>query len=94
MASKIEKPAQVKLTSVATGAKRAAKAAVVPAPKISIVSDADTPAADKAPVVKLKTLVDAVVTKSGAKKKDAKEIVDATLAEIQASEEKLKQHHV
>ena len=87
MANKIEKPAQVKLSSVTTGGKRAVvKAAAVPAPKISIVtSDAETPPADTAHVVKLKTLVDAVVIKSGAKKKDAKDIIDATLAEIAAA---------
>lgn len=42
-------------------------------------------ARDKAEVLKLKELLAAVVTKTGAKKKDAKDIVEAALAEITAA---------
>jgi nucleoid DNA-binding protein len=43
-----------------------------------------TPVASKADSYKIKELMTAVVTKTGAKKKDAKEIVEAALAEIAA----------
>lgn len=96
MPSNSEKP-QVKLATVSKAVpKTAAKptkttAAKTAAPKISIVTSNDddfgpvTPAADKVETLKLKQLLTAVVDKTSAKKKDAKEIVDATLAEISAA---------
>lgn len=67
---------------------KATTATKVSAPKISIVTSNDedfgpvAADADKVESVKLKQLLAAVVEKTSAKKKDAKEIVDATLAEI------------
>lgn len=91
MPSNPEKP-QVKLATVSKSAtKTVAKPAkaTAPAPKISIVTSNDEDfgpsAADKVEILKLKQLLAAVVEKTSAKKKDAKEIVDATLAEIAAA---------
>jgi hypothetical protein len=97
MPNNSEKP-QVKLATVSKSAPKTARpakatsapaAAKVSAPKISIVASNDEdfgPAvADKVESLKLKQLLAAVVDKTSAKKKDAKEIVDATLAEIAAA---------
>ncbi len=91
MPSNPEKP-QVKLATVSkSAAKSVAKPAkaAAPAPKISIVTSNDEDfgpsAAEKVEILKLKQLLAAVVEKTSAKKKDAKEIVDATLAEIAAA---------
>jgi hypothetical protein len=93
MPSNSENP-QVKLATVAkSAAKPGAKPTktVSAAPKISIVSASEdnfgpvAPTTDKAEILKLKQLLAAVVEKTSAKKKDAKEIVDATLAEIAAA---------
>lgn len=91
MPSNTEKP-QVKLATVSKTAPKAAPKpakATTAAPKISIVTSNDEDfgpiAADKAETLKLKQLLTAVVEKTSAKKKDAKEIVDATLAEIAAA---------
>ena len=57
-------------------------------PQIAIVSESDEKAnraAPKADALKMKELLTAVVTKTGAKKKDAKDVVDAALAEIAAA---------
>jgi hypothetical protein len=57
-------------------------------PQIAIVADAathDSDAAPKGDPLKMKELLAAVVTKTGAKKKDAKDVVDAVLAEIAAA---------
>lgn len=97
MPNNSEKP-QVKLATVSKSAPKTAKAATAPkpttkvsAPKISIVTsnDADVapvaPTADKVESLKLKQLLAAVVGKTSAKKKDAKEVVEATLSEIAAA---------
>ena len=91
MANNSEKP-QVKLATVSKSVpKTAAKPAksTAAAPKISIVTSNDEDVSpvesDKVEVVKLKQLLAAVVDKTSAKKKDAKEIVDAALAEIAAA---------
>ena len=80
---------------LATVSKSVPKTAAKPAkstaaaPKISIVTSNDEDVSpvesDKVEVVKLKQLLAAVVDKTSAKKKDAKEIVDAALAEIAAA---------
>ncbi len=89
MPSNSEKP-QVKLATVSKSAPKVAKntKTTAAAPKISIVTTSEddfgpaAPEADKVESLKLKQLLAAVVDKTSAKKKDAKEIVDATLAEI------------
>jgi hypothetical protein len=63
-------------------------APAVKAPLMAVVADADDMDDGPAPKgdgVKMKELLAAVVEKTGAKKKDAKEIVDAALAEIAAA---------
>lgn len=60
----------------------------VKAPLIAVVSevdDMDDGPAPKGDGVKMKELLTAVVAKTGAKKKDAKDVVDAVLAEIAAA---------
>lgn len=94
MPSNSEKP-QVKLAAVSKSAPKTAakpaKSAVAQnaAPKISIVTSAAEdfapPTPDKVESLKLKQLLAAVVDKTSAKKKDAKEIVEASLAEIAAA---------
>ncbi len=61
---------------------------VAKAPLMAVVSDADDMddgPAPKGDAVKMKELLAAVVEKTGAKKKDAKDVVDAALAEIAAA---------
>lgn len=83
MANNTEKP-QVKLATVSKSAPKQAKPAA--APTISIVTsngeDFGPVETDKVESLKLKQLLTAVVDKTSAKKKDAKDIVEATLAEI------------
>lgn len=61
---------------------------VAKAPLMAVVSDTDDMddgPAPKGDAVKMKELLAAVVEKTGAKKKDAKDVVDAALAEIAAA---------
>jgi len=96
--SKSTKTAKPALAAVPKADVPAAMPASVPAPEqagpavkaplIAVVSDADDMDDGPAPKgdgVKMKELLTAVVDKTGAKKKDAKEIVDAVLAEIAAA---------
>ncbi len=64
----------------------------IPAPKVVGVlvpqaaePDSSAPEAAKAEALKLKALVDRVVQATGAKKKDARELVEATLNEVSAA---------
>jgi hypothetical protein len=92
MPSNSEKP-PVKLAAVPkSSAKTASKPATSmvrekSAPKIAVVADDDfgSETADKVEILKLKQLLSAVVDKTSAKKKDAKEIVEAVLVEIAAA---------
>lgn len=96
MPSNSEKP-QVTLATVSKSAPKAATkptkttAAKTAAPKISIVTSSEDdigPMAapdDKVESLRLKQLLAAVVDKTSVKKKDAKEVVEATLAEIAAA---------
>lgn len=92
MPSNSEKP-PVKLAAVPkSSAKPTAKPAAAVAreksvPKIAVVADDFGPetVADKVESLKLKQLLSAVVDKTSAKKKDAKEIVEAVLVEIAAA---------
>lgn len=92
MPSNSEKP-PVKLAAVPkSSAKPTAKPAAATAreksaPKIAVVADDFVPetVADKVENLKLKQLLSAVVDKTSAKKKDAKEIVEAVLVEIAAA---------
>ena len=61
---------------------------VAKAPLMAVVSDTDDMddgPAPKGDAVKMKELLAAVVEKTGAKKKDAKDVVEAVLAEIAAA---------
>lgn len=61
---------------------------LVKAPLIAVVSevdDMDDGPAPKGDAVKMKELLAAVVAKTGSKKKDAKDVVDAVLTEIAAA---------
>lgn len=88
MATKPTKTTKPALAAVQTTPKpsaaprSAAKVAVVPA-KAKVEADDD--AAPRAETVKLKDLLAAVTAKTGAKKKDAKDVIDAALAEIAAA---------
>jgi hypothetical protein len=93
MPSNSEKP-PVKLAAVPKSAAKptakpaAATAREKSAPKIAVVPDDDfgpETVADKVESLKLKQLLSAVVDKTSAKKKDAKEIVEAVLVEIAAA---------
>ncbi len=94
MASKSSKSAKPKLAAVPSeGEAVVVKPTAVEVPKITIVANdvsADDAAGDdstlaKADAYKLKELLAAVVTKTGAKKKDAKDVLDAVLAEMAAA---------
>ena len=63
-------------------------APAVKAPLVAVVPDADDlddSPAPKGEAVKIKELLSAVVAKTGAKKKDAKDVLDAVLAEMAAA---------
>jgi Bacterial DNA-binding protein len=82
MATKPTKTTKPALAAVQTTPKlSAAKVAVVPA-KAKAEADDTAPRAE---TVKMKDLLAAITTKTGAKKKDAKDVVDAMLAEIAAA---------
>lgn len=83
MATKPTKTNKPALAAVQTTSKpSAAQMAVVPAKSMH---EAEGDAAPRAETVKMKDLLAAVTTKTGAKKKDAKDVVDAALAEIAAA---------
>ncbi len=95
MATKSSKSSKSTKPALAAVPKDDAAEAIVTAPakppQIAIVADSDensggaSKGAAKGDGLKMKELLTAVTTKTGAKKKDAKDVVDATLAEIAAA---------
>ncbi|MDZ7905905.1 MAG: HU family DNA-binding protein [Cypionkella sp.] len=85
--AKSTKTAKPKLAAVASPADVDTAEITVRAPDLTIVDkdgDHSRPAA-KGDALKMKDLLTSVITKTGAKKKDAKDVVDAVLAEISAA---------
>ncbi len=81
--SKTTKATKPKLVAVANDDTVITPAAPAMPDVVDMVDDSDLDSAvSKADSYKMKELLTAVVTKTGAKKKDAKDVVDAVLAEI------------
>jgi DNA-binding protein HU-alpha len=88
MATKSTKSTKPALAAVQNTPKPSPESTTASAPKVAVVPKVDAEATDFAPkaeTVKMKDLLTTVTTKTGAKKKDAKDVIDALLAEIAAA---------
>ena len=88
MATKSTKSTKPALAAVQNTPKPSPESTTASAPKVAVVPKVDAEATDSAPkaeTVKMKDLLTTVTTKTGAKKKDAKDVIDALLAEIAAA---------
>ena len=85
MATKSTKSTKPALAAVQNTPKPSPESTTASAPKVAVVPKVDAEATDSAPkaeTVKMKDLLTTVTTKTGAKKKDAKDVIDALLAEV------------